>query len=156
MSGIRLGDVPDISSIWSLAIELRDQSCYAGIKADKEKFTRLVAGMMNDKTSRVYVIVDDQDKPQGFLLGLVEELFWSRSRYGTDLAVYVREGYRHLVPRMYRQFIAWAESKPRVVRIMFGLSSGIGTEERTGRMYNQLGLTQVGGIFSKEVAKCQG
>jgi hypothetical protein len=154
MSGIRLGDVPDVSALWDLAIELRDESSYAGIKADREKFTRLVASMLSDKMCRVIVVVDDDDKPQGFLLGLVEELFWSRSRYGTDLLVYVREGYRHLAPRMFREFIQWAESKPRVVRIMFGLSSGIGTEERTGKMYNQLGLSSVGGIFSKEVIKC--
>jgi len=155
MSGLRLGDVPDIKAIWELAVELRDDSSYAGIKADKEKFTRLVANMMNDKTSRVIVVVDDNDQPQGFLLGLVEELFWSRSRYGTDLAVYVRKGYRHLVPRMFKEFIKWAESKPRVVRIMFGLSSGVGSEERTGKMYTTLGLSSVGGIYMKEVKACQ-
>jgi len=154
MSGIRLGDVPDIKAIWELALELRDQSSYAGIKADKEKFTRMVAGMMSDKTSRVIVIVDDDDQPQGFLLGLVEELFWSRSRYGTDLAVYVRAGYRRYVPRMFKEFITWAESKPRVVRIILGLSSGIGTEERTGKVYNQLGLQDVGGLYMKEVNPC--
>ena len=155
MSGIRLGDVPDISAIWDLAIELRDQSTYTGIKADKEKFTRMVAGMMGDKTSSVIVIVDDDNKPQGFILGLVEELFSSRSRYGTDLAVYVREGYRRYAPRMFKEFIDWAESKPRVVRVILGLSSGIGTEERTGKMYNQLGLSSVGGLYMKEVSKCQ-
>jgi hypothetical protein len=42
-----------------------------------------------------------------------------------------------------------------VVRIMFGLSSGIGTEERTGRIYNQLGLSNCGGIFMKEVNQCR-
>ena len=155
MSGIRLGDVPDIRAICELAQELLDQSAYAGIKPDPEKFKRLVANMMGDKTSRVILIVDDQDKPQGFLIGLVEELFFSRKRYGTDMAVYVREGYRHLAPRMFREFIKWAESKPRVVRIMFGISSGIGNVERVGKMYNQLGLSSVGGFYMKEVEPCQ-
>jgi hypothetical protein len=155
MSGIRLGDVPDIRAICELAEELQAHSSYEGIKPDREKFTRLLANMMNDKTSRVIVIVDDNDKPQGFLMGLVEEFFFSRQRYGTDLAVYVRSGYRHLAPRMFREFMRWAESKPRVVRIMFGISSGIGNADRVGKMYNQLGLSSVGGLFMKEVQSCQ-
>lgn len=155
MSGIRLGDVPDIREICVLAQELQEMGSYKGIKPDREKFTRLVANMMNDKTSRVYVIVDDQDKPQGFLLGLVEEFFFSRRRYGTDLAVFVRPEFRRFAPRMYKEFIAWAVTKPRVDRIMFGISAGIGNPERIGRMFKRLDLSHVGGIFMKEVNQCQ-
>lgn len=151
MSGIRLGDVPDIDAICELATELQEHSTYAGIKPDRAKFRLLVANMMGDRTSRVLVVVDDNDKPQGFLIGLVEELFFSRYRYGTDLAVYVRKEFRHLAPAMFKQFITWAESKPRVVRIMFGISSGFGNPARVGRMYQSLGLLPCGGIYSKEV-----
>jgi hypothetical protein len=155
MSGIRLGDVPDIAAIVELAIELQEQSVYAGIKPDTAKFKLLVANMMGDKTSRVIVIVDDDDKPQGFLIGLVEELFFSRSRYATDLAVYVRKDFRNLAPIMFRSFMQWAKTKPRVVRIMFGISSGVGDIERTGEMYKLLGMSACGGIYSKEVKSCQ-
>jgi hypothetical protein len=155
MSGIRLGDIPDIDAIVELALEVKEQSVYAGIKLDNHKFRLLVASMMGDKTSRVIVIVDDDDRPQGFLLGLVEELFFSRSRYATDLAVYVRKGYRNLAPAMFKQFMQWAKTKPRVVRIMFGISSGVGDPARTGKMYQSLGLSLCGGIYSKEVQSCQ-
>lgn len=154
MSGIRLGDIPDMEAICELARELLEQSVYDGIEPDPQKFKMLAANMMGDKTSRVILVVDDQDKPQGILLGLVEEYFFSRRRYGTDLAIYVREGFRHLAPRMVREFIHWAESKPRVDRIMLGVSSGIGDLDRIGRMYNQLGLSNIGGIYMKEVNPC--
>ena len=155
MSGIRLGDVPDIDAIAELALELQDQSVYAGIKPDHQKFRRMVAGMMGDKTSRVLVVVDDDDKPQGFFIGLVEEFFFSRQRYGTDIAIYVREGFRHHAPAMCKKFIQWAGSKPRVVRIMFAVSSGFGNPGRVGRMYQSLGMSPCGGIYSKEVQSCQ-
>jgi hypothetical protein len=154
MSGIRLGDVPDIDAIVELALEIKEHSSYAGIKMDHQKFRLLVANMMSDKTSRVILVVDDDDKPQGFLIGLVEELFFSRSRYATDLVVYVRKEFRYLAPIMFRSFIQWALTKPRVVRIMFGISSGVGDPERTGKLYESLGLSRVGGIYSKEVKSC--
>jgi hypothetical protein len=155
MSGIRLGDIPDIDAICDLASELLEQSAYEGVKPDPEKFRRLVAGMMGDKTSRVLLVVDDDDKPQGVLLGLVEEFFFSRRRFGSDIAVFVRKGFRHLAPRLYREFITWAESKPRVDRIIIGVSSGIGNHARIGKMFNQLNLSSVGGIYMKEVVSCQ-
>ena len=154
MSGIRLGDIPDIDAIVELSYEIKEGSSYAGIKMDEPKYRLLIANMMNDKTSRVILIVDDDDKAQGFMLGLVEELFFSRSRYGTDLVVYVREGFRNLAPAMFRAFIKWALSKPRVVRIMFGISSGVGDPARTGKMYQSFGMLPVGGIYSKEVNSC--
>jgi hypothetical protein len=155
MSGIRLGGVTDIPAIWELALELQKEGpSYKDIPPSKEKFVRLVANMMHLNSCRVTVVVDKDDKVQGFLLGMIEEFFWSTRRYATDMAVYVRAGFKHHVPRLFREFIKWAESKPRVVRIILGLSSGIGSEKRTGKMYTKLGLSNVGGIYLKEVIPC--
>ena len=151
MSGIRLGDIPDMAAIYKLGCELLSQSVYSNIKHDESKFKLFVAGLMGIKNGTVLVIVDDNDKPQGFLLGVVEELFFSRKRMATDLAVYVRKEYRHLAPKMFKEFIKWAESKSRMAQITLGISSGIGEPERVGKMYNSLGFTQTGGIFVKLV-----
>jgi len=153
MSGIRLADIPDMDAICELGRELLSQSVYANIKPDDEKFRLFVAGLMGLKNGSVLVVVDDEDKPQGFMLGMVEELFFSRQRMATDLAVYVREGYRHLAPHMFKKFIKWAESKARMSQITLGISSGIGGEERTGKMYENLGLNRVGGIFVKIIER---
>lgn len=151
MSGIRTADIPDIKEIYELGKELLDQSVYASIKHDEVKFKTFVAGLMGIKNGTVLVVVDDDDKPQGFMLGIVEELFFSKKRMATDLAVYVREGYRHIAPKMFKEFIRWAESKPRMAQITLGISSGIGDTKRVGRMYNSLGFAQTGGIYVKLV-----
>ena len=153
MSKVRLADIPDMDAICELGREMHEQSVYAEIKPDEPKFRMFLAGLMGIKGGIVLVIVDDDDKPQGFIAGAMEELFYSRQRMATDIGVYVRESYRHLAPAMYKKFIAWAESKTRMSQITLGISSGIGDPERTGKMFESLGLSRVGGIFVKIVKR---
>ena len=153
MNAIRTADIPDMDAICELASEMHEQSIYSDIKPDETKFRLFVAGIMGSKGGIVLLIVDEDDKPQGFLLGVLEELFFSRQRMATDLAVYVREGYRNLAPRLFKTFITWAESKSRVVQVTLGISSGIGDPERTGKMYEKLGFTQIGSINVKKVVR---
>ena len=47
---------------------------------------------------------------------------------------------------MVRRFIDWAWSVPQVEEITIAQSSGIDTE-RTARLYQRLGLEQVGALF---------
>ena len=151
MSGIRLGDLPDMSAIVELGLELQEQSIYAGIKPDQLKFRKLVGQMMLSKTGRVWVIVDDNDDPQGFLLGMVTEFFFSKEMYATDVAFYVREGYRNYAMNIVKAFISWAKSKPKVKQIKMAISSGMDTDGRTGMMYELLGFENLGGIYIMRV-----
>lgn len=151
MSGIRIGSISDIKDIVTLGRELLEQSVYRDVKPDWPAFQLLVANMMGSSKGTVLLVVDDNDRPQGFLLGMIDTLFFSRDRYGTDLALYVREGYRNLAPMLLKRFITWAKSKPRVKHITMGLASGIGDPSRVGRMYEALGLSQVGGIYFQKV-----
>jgi hypothetical protein len=118
---------------------------------DEQKFRMFLAGMMGSNKGIVLLVTDDDNRPQGFLLGMIDDFFFSRQRYASDLAVYVRQGYRHLAPRLFKRFIDWAESKPRIAHVMLGITSGIGDPDRTGRMYENLGLSRIGGIYFKEV-----
>ncbi len=147
MSGIRLGDIPDIKHICNVAEELLNNSAYAGIKPDEMKFKKTVASMMAYKSGLVLVVVDDDNIPQGFLLGMVEELFFSKEQYSTDLAFYVREGYRGYVPKMLKRFIKWSKNKPKVSMIMMAVTSGIGDHLRIGKLYEKLGFNQSGSYW---------
>ncbi len=153
MSRIRVADIPDIKEIYVLAKELHEQSIYSKIKDDEAKFKLLVAGMMGQKLGIVLVIVDDDDKPQGFLLGVTQELFFSRAKMATDIAIYVRPEYRKMAPQMITEFIKWAESKPRMVQITLGISSGVGDSVRIGQFYEHLGFQNTGGIYVKLVGE---
>ena len=140
MSGIRLANIPDIDEICKLSSEFLAQSVYKDIPPDESKYRLFVAGLMGMKKGAVWVAVDDDDKPQGFLLGLVDTFFFSKYRYGTDVAVYVRDGYRHMAPRLFNEFMAWAAAKPRVKHITLGTSSGLGNADRVCKTYSRRGL----------------
>ncbi len=153
MTRVRIADIPDIKEIYILAKELHEQSIYSNIKSNEEKFKMLVAGLMGSKTGIVLVIVDHNDKPQGFLLGVIQELFFSKARMATDIAIYSRKLFRKLAVEMINKFIKWAESKPRIVQITLGISSGIGNSLRIGLLYERLGFRHTGGIYVKLVGE---
>jgi len=132
-----------------LGAELLKDSVYANIKPDRQKFRLFVAGLMGSKSGIVLVIVNTKNEPQGFLLGMVDELFYSRQKIATDLAVYVRPDHRHIAPKLFKRFISWAKQKPNLIQITLGVSSGSEGTERTGLMYERLGLGHVGGIYTE-------
>jgi len=149
MSDVRVADIPDIKEIYAIAKELHEQSIYSKIKDDESKFKLLVAGMMGQKSGIVLVIVNDNNEPQGFLLGVIQELFFSKAKMATDIAIYVRPEYRNMTPKMIKKFVAWAESKPRIAQITLGISSAISDGGRGGHFYELLGFQNTGGIYVK-------
>ena len=155
MSGIRLADIPDMQRIYELGLELLEASSYRGIKHDQQKFKTLVAGLMGSKQGRVLVVVDDNDVPQGFLIGVIDEYFFSHYKLASDLATYIRNGFERYAFRLYKTFIDWAKTKPKVMDITFAHSSGMGDFDRWCRLMEKLGLTRNGSFYTMRVSLCQ-
>jgi len=154
MSGIRIADIPDMKALCELAQELLDQSFYADIKPDEQKFKTTMAGLMGHKRGIVLVVVDDDDKPQGFLAGIVDEYAFSRYRYATDMWTYIRKSYRRHAFRLYSKFIDWAKAKPRVVMIELAMSSGNTGYDRWCKLMERLGFNRVGSLFMLRIEQC--
>jgi len=143
---IREAEVADIGQIHELAKELVAESVYRGIEMDDNQFKRTIATQIGSRAAAVFVVVDYDGAVQGFLVGMVQQLFWSKSKFATDLCTYVRPEARHIGGFMVRRFIKWAKGMPGVVEITLGISSGIGDVARVGRMYERMGLEHVGGL----------
>ena len=80
-----------------------------------------------------------------FMLGAAMPLWFSKKRCATDFITYAEspgDGYR-----MIRRFVRWAWSLPNVVEITLAQSSGIDVE-RTGRLYEYVGLKRVGSLYT--------
>lgn len=145
---VRKGDVRDIPQILVLAKELLEQSpVYAGIEMNDNKFKRTTAMAVSSKRGVVFVIVDDDDIPQGFIMGFATDLFFSDSRYVTDCAVYARKSARSQAGWMVRRFIRWAKTVHGVKIIPMAISSGMGDMDRIGALYERLGLVKTGGLY---------
>lgn len=147
---VREAGIQDIRRILELGKELLGKSVYAGTEVDDIKFKRACATLIGSKMGCVFVVVDEGNIAQGFILGMVDDLFFSKSKYATDLATYVTDEFRMLAPFMIRRFITWAKSKG-VSEITLGISSGIGDTQRVGRLYERLGFSPVGGMFAMKI-----
>lgn len=152
MHRVRDARVEDILRIYDLGLELLDDSFYRGIKVNDTKFKRTVAMLIGSKLGKVLVIADEQDIAQGFLVGMADELFFSNSKFVTDLCMYARPDARYMAGFMIKRFLRWGMSVKGVVEITLGISSGMGDPERIGRIYERLGLTRVGGLYMMRVA----
>ncbi len=144
---VREATITDIRRIHVLAQELLEMSVYSGIKMDDTKFKRTCASLIGSRNGAVFVVADDEGEVQGFLMGVIDDLFFSRSRFATDLATYVRKEYRHLAPFMVKRFSKWAFSKAGVEEVTLGISSGMDTVDRAGRMYRAIGFKPAGGVY---------
>lgn len=150
MSGIREADIPDVKHIAELGVELLESSIYKDIKPDLSKFKTIVANLIVSNQGYVLVVVDDNDKPQGYFVGMLTDLYYSKDRFASDLSFYIRKEYRHFAPRVIKKFIAWVKTKPRVAYTALALASGSDDSNRSGLMYEKIGLSNVGGIYYLE------
>lgn len=154
MSGIRLADIPDVNPILELGYELLNESEYVGVKMDDSKFKMTIAGLIGHKRGIVLAVVDDNNVAQGFIAGIVEEYGFSRARFATDMWTYIRKPYRRYAYRLYKRFIAWAKTKPRVAYIEMAQSSGGDGYESWCKLMEILGFKKVGSIYMMRVGLC--
>ena len=141
---IRAAESKDISAIYEVALEAHAKSNYKNVPVDEKTLRQLILMMIYDKNSCVYV-TEDAVGVNGFVLGMVEELFFSRKRYGTDLMIYARKPMDGV--RLLRKLTEWIKTKPRDVEITLGITSGIGDPERTGKLYEAMGYEPIGGMY---------
>ncbi len=76
-----------------------------------------------------------------------DEEWFSKSKYGTDLAFCVLPEHANQGVWLLRRFLRWCKQRD-LKRITLGLSTGMDPEGRTGRMFEAHGLVSVGGIYS--------
>lgn len=153
MATIRRALPSDIGVIVDMGKEAIDSTSYTGIPINEQKCRRLVVQMMNAAKTCVWVVADDQDQAQGFLLGAVDDLFFSDAWFATDIATYVRPGFRRYGFRLIRRFIEWAKTFPKVIEISMAIASGHQYDDRVGRLYEHMGLQRVGGLHVMRVVK---
>ena len=145
---IRAANVSDIHKVLELAKKMHPHSSYRHIPIDEGKFKKLFAVMVCSKQAWVWVAEYD-DKITAVLMGMKDEVFFSRKKAVTDVLFLSLKGGGYLA----RRFVKWAKSDPAVIDIRVGLTSGMKSAERTGLAYEKLGLKNVGAIYFADVSE---
>ncbi len=143
---IRKAKAVDVHQVISLCTELHAKSSYSHIPIDNDKFKRLFVSMVFSNQSFIWVAEYDGEIT-AVLMGMVDEVFFSKKKYATDLLFHSKRGGGYLV----RRFIKWAKEQKNVVDILVGVSSDVGDAKRVGALYEALGLKHSGGIYKTAV-----
>ena len=141
---IRPATIEDYPQWHDLCYRLLKQTPYAGIEVDRASVAKIYGQCVSSRMG--CVLVADSGKITGTIMGVAQELWWSRKRYATDLLFYSERPGDGI--RLLRGFLDWAWALPSVAEVTLGQSSGIEIE-RTGLLYERLGLTKVGSIYTK-------
>lgn len=136
----------DIPKLIDLAESFHEDSAYRDFPIDRPSAYRSLAQCAQMATACL-LVAEDRERGQitGFLAGVAQEVWFSRSRCATDLVFVSRRPSDSI--KLVRQFVRWAWGVPRVIEVTMAISSGI-HPERTGAFYERLGFTSIGGMYS--------
>lgn len=141
---IRNAQVEDWPRLVELGTRLIAKTPYRDLKLDREQTMHVYGQCMNSALGFAKVS-ERNGEVTGLLLGIVDRLWWSKSRYASDLIFYCEDGRSGLA--LMRAFIEWAWSVPGVVEVTCAQSSAIKTEA-AAKLYQRCGFEQVGGLWT--------
>lgn len=149
---IRHATLADIPELLELSYEVHGKTHYRAVPLDERVYTGTLRRMIASKQHCVLLAKKD-DELVGFLLGITQQVFFSRKKYATDLVIYVKPDSGTAGAQLVMRFLAWARSQPGVLQIILGVSSDIVDEQKVDQLYKRYGLRRTGGLYVQDVQK---
>lgn len=148
---IRNATAGDIPALIELGARMYLESRYAETSPfDEQKCAELAQHLIAAPGGCVLVAERDS-QVIGWLAGGIAEQWFSRKLMAFEYGLFIAPEHRggSAGPRLAKTFIAWAADNGAAV-INMGITTGV-HEERTGAMYERLGLSRTGLLYSKEI-----
>jgi len=144
---IRRAQKSDIPEIIRLSETMHMESRYRTLPYNGAKFADLIGKLIANSDGLV-VVAEKDGQLIGAIAGMVVENYFADARIAYEFGLYVEPAQRGTLAgyRLAKSYVDWATEKG-ADQIDMGITTGI-TEERTGKMYERLGLKHVGIIFS--------
>jgi hypothetical protein len=148
-------DIPKIVDLWEEAHrEFGNESVSFCRDTSRNTLQRVV----NQREHAAFLLVGKDKVIYGVLVGLVNQLFYSRGRCAQDLIYYVKPDTRGHGAKLLAAFLAWAHNVKGVVEIQIGITSGAHNVERIEGLLKASGMKKVGGIYTlhpaEEIDQC--
>lgn len=143
---IRLGTHADIPAIIRIGQQVIDASKTYNAKVDPAKAAYMLRRAINDRKMELFV-AEKAGQCVGFFIALIDEHWFAKSYYATDIAFCVLPEHAEQGVWLLRRFMRWCKAN-KIKQVQLGLSTGLDADGRTGRLYEAHGLTLVGGIYA--------
>ena len=142
---IRNATLSDIPAIIAIGQQVIDASKTFDAKVDKDKVSYMIRRALNDRKMAVWVS-EKAGTVTGFFIAIMDEDWYAKSYYGSDLAFCVSPEHADQGVWLLRRFLRWCKEKN--IRPVLALSTGMDVDGRTGKMYEAHGLQKVGGVYA--------
>lgn len=148
---IRNATAGDIPALIELGARMYLESRYAETSPfDEQKCAELARHLIAAPGGCV-LVAEHGGHVIGWMAGGIAEQWFSRKLAAFEYGLFIAPEHRggSAGPRLAKTFIAWAADHGAAV-INMGITTGV-HEERTGAMYERLGLSRTGLLYSKEI-----
>ncbi|MCY1197248.1 hypothetical protein D9M72_86100 [compost metagenome] len=144
---IRTATADDIVPTVALAQAFHNETAYASTEFAPAKVTALFEGLIAEERG-LLLVAEEGGERIGFLAGGIGEDYFGDGLFAFEYGVYVVPARRGGMagPRLVQHFLRWSDDLG-IRRKHMAISTGIATE-RTGALYEHLGATNSGALYS--------
>lgn len=147
MASVRRAEERDIPMLVQLGRVMHGESRYCEVSYSAERASEHFRGLM--ASERGLVLVTERDGAVvGFFTGGCVPAYFSDELMAFDFALFILPGHRGGIraASLVKAFLAWA-SERKASFVDIGISTCVDVE-RTGALYERLGLRHVGALYS--------
>jgi len=148
---IRPAQHPDTDELLDLGARMHAESAYAFLPYDRDKVRRLIVDYIEDTDTRYGRVAEKDGSIIGMIGGYLVDYYFCDASLVSDEVLFVGPGHRGgmAAVRLIRGLERWAADRG-AREICLGISTNVHAET-TGRLYERLGFTFVGGIYKRRL-----
>jgi len=148
---IRAPTTTDIDQLLQLCARMHQESAYSFLPFDPDKVRRLVTDVIERGELYCGLVADDGGVLIGMLAGYLADYMFCDEQLACDLLVFVDPPYRGgwTAVRLISTFRAWALGRG-ARELCLGVSTEVDVDT-TGKFYERLGFSRVGGVYKQRL-----
>ena len=139
------GDYKDVKEVLEFGKVYHEKSLYKNCTWDYHIARKTLLQTIAQNHMCLYV-AREKGEVVGFIIGMTDQLFFSKDKMATDLVFIAKKGGATLL----HLFKKWA-SKKQAKLILCANASGMGDLDKVESFYNQNGLTTVGNMYWRDL-----
>jgi len=143
----------DTDKLTDLVLEMHQESDYAFLPYDRGKVRALILQYIEDQNTRCGLVAEENQTLIGMIGGVLIEYYFCEETLVADEILFVKRERRggRAALLLIRGLQKWAE-RHGARELCLSISTNIHSET-TGRFYERLGFSRVGGVFKKRLNK---
>ncbi|MCP4628064.1 MAG: GNAT family N-acetyltransferase [bacterium] len=141
----------DLEQILEIGARMHREGAYSFLPFDRDKVRLFILSYVEDHETQCGLVAEDSQRLIGMFMGYITPYFFCDESVACDMVLFVDEEFRGspAAQGMIRAFRKWAVDHG-ASEICLGISTNVDTE-RTGKFYERMGMSFVGGLYKQRL-----